>query len=323
MREHVTADIIQTAKFEYGLVVRQDATPYISQPMEAKMTPVFNNEHHSFIWVWFDEATGNPMYSWSLKFLENEEAWKAKFGACIYESMHQESFYKVKKDEQDYVISAYQDDVDMEDAFEEQEETLDDEPEHARNVVQDESDDEAKEALGKSKNSQLAVGYKHERSFVVRGDKIGVFKHTDDDRLKFSTAITNIKALDGHSFSPRKVMLHEQDSSMVLMNPNDAHKLYKMDLEYGKVVEEWKVDDVLTVDDVVPDSKYAQLTAEKTLIGMNHNSIFRIDPRLSGNKRIFSITSRRRQSVQNICHQESIFMCCNDWKRRVGCCIFQ
>lgn len=30
-------------------------------------------------------------------------------------------------------------------------------------------------------NSQLAVGGSFDKSFVVRGDKIGVFKHTDDN----------------------------------------------------------------------------------------------------------------------------------------------
>jgi hypothetical protein len=34
-----------------------------------------------------------------------------------------------------------------------------------------------------AKNSALAVGYKSDRSFVVRGDRIGVFKHTDHDSL--------------------------------------------------------------------------------------------------------------------------------------------
>jgi hypothetical protein len=32
-------------------------------------------------------------------------------------------------------------------------------------------------------NSALAVGYKSDRSFVVRGDRIGVFRHTDADGL--------------------------------------------------------------------------------------------------------------------------------------------
>ena len=37
--------------------------------------------------------------------------------------------------------------------------------------------------LTDAKNSALAVGYKSDRSFVVRGDKIGVFKHTQNDGL--------------------------------------------------------------------------------------------------------------------------------------------
>jgi hypothetical protein len=34
-------------------------------------------------------------------------------------------------------------------------------------------------------------------------------------------------------------MLYDQDSSIVMMRPGDEHKLYKMDLERGKVIEEW------------------------------------------------------------------------------------
>jgi hypothetical protein len=53
------------------------------------------------------------------------------------------------------------------------------------------------------KNSQLAVGYNNDRSFVVRGNQIGVFKHTPDS-LEFSTTIQNIKTMDGKAFSPGK-----------------------------------------------------------------------------------------------------------------------
>ena len=37
MREQVTADVIQTGKFLYGLVVREGNTPYISQPIEGTL----------------------------------------------------------------------------------------------------------------------------------------------------------------------------------------------------------------------------------------------------------------------------------------------
>lgn len=51
-----------------------------------------------------------------------------------------------------------------------------------------------------ARNSALAVGYKSDRSFVIRGDRIGVFKHTMDDNLgnyilcvKFSNLFQSIQ----------------------------------------------------------------------------------------------------------------------------------
>ena len=55
-------------------------------------------------------------------------------------------------------------------------------------------------------NSQLAVGYK-DRSFVVRGNKIGVFKHNDHDGLDFSTTIKNVSNSKGREINPSRVSL--------------------------------------------------------------------------------------------------------------------
>lgn len=61
-----------------------------------------------------------------------------------------------------------------------------------------------------------------------------------------------------------------------------------MDIERGKVVEEWKVHDNVTVNHMAPDNKFAQTTREQTLVGASHNALFRIDPRISGNKMVDS-----------------------------------
>jgi len=50
-----------------------------------------------------------------------------------------------------------------------------------------EDDESSPSELGQAPNSLLAVGSK-DRSFVVKGNKIGVFKH-DGDELEFSTTI--------------------------------------------------------------------------------------------------------------------------------------
>lgn len=83
-------------------------------------------------------------------------------------------------------------------------------------------------------------------------------------------------------------MLHDQDTKMVLMNPTDPHSLYNLDIERGKIVEEWKVHDDITVDHIAPENKFAQTTREQTLVGASHNALFRIDPRVSGTKMVES-----------------------------------
>lgn len=93
-----------------------------------------------------------------------------------------------------------------------------DEDEVAGQLEDDEEDEEEEDEVDQSLiermprindknevNSQLAVGYKFDRSFVVRGERIGVFKHTDDDRLEFSTTIDKVKTPKGKQFAPKKV----------------------------------------------------------------------------------------------------------------------
>lgn len=83
-------------------------------------------------------------------------------------------------------------------------------------------------------------------------------------------------------------MLHDQDSKMIVMNPAEPNSLFSMDLERGKIVEEWHVSDHITVDHVAPDNKFAQTTPQQTVVGASHNALFRIDPRQPGNKMVDS-----------------------------------
>jgi hypothetical protein len=91
-----------------------------------------------------------------------------------------------------------------------------------------------------------------------------------------------------NTFTPSKVMLHDQDMTMVLADPINPRSLYRLDLTTGKVVDEWKVSDNIDVNNFLPDSKYAQTTQQQTFIGTSHNAVFRIDPRLAGEKLVTS-----------------------------------
>lgn len=74
---------------------------------------------------------------------------------------------------------------------------------------------------------------------------------------------------------------------MVLRDPLNPNSLYRLDLQTGKVVEEYKVG-ALDVDNFLPGSKFAQTTGEQTFIGHSKDAVFRIDPRLSGSKLVES-----------------------------------
>jgi hypothetical protein len=84
------------------------------------------------------------------------------------------------------------------------------------------------------------------------------------------------------------MMLHDQDTKMVIQNEDNPHSLFSMDIERGKIVEEWHVHDDVPVLHVAPESKFAQMTSQQTLIGASGNALFRIDPRVSGTKMVDS-----------------------------------
>jgi hypothetical protein len=116
-----------------------------------------------------------------------------------------------------------------------------------------------------------------------------VFNHNiQDHSVKYYATIANVATPKGKGFKPKHVMLHDQDTKMILQNPTDPHTLFNLDIERGKVVEEWKVHEDVQVSHIAPDNKFAPTTREQTLVGASHNALFRIDPRVSGTKLVES-----------------------------------
>ncbi|KAK4614870.1 Vacuolar import and degradation protein 27 [Fulvia fulva] len=298
----VQAIVTETGNWTYWLQITGDKKQWLGQEVVPDINPVFNFEYLSFIFNHYTED--GSAYSWLLKFKdrETEEGFQEGLMQALWEHLNQTKWGKAVKDaERDYVLDAFNDLVleDTKDDEREREAAEEDEEEdefedavdrpETPDYDEDEDEDEA-EGLDKdgNVNSQLAVGAKIDRSFVVRGNKIGVFRHNDDNKLEFSTAINNVATPKGKSFSPKKVMLHMSDRNMVLQNESDPNSLYRMDLETGKVVDEWKVHDDITINTFAPENKFAQTTDEQTFLGLSKNALYRVDPRLSGNKLVDS-----------------------------------
>jgi hypothetical protein len=71
---------------------------------------------------------------------------------------------------------------------------------------EDEDEDEQAPTLpGSDRNSQLNVGYKGDRSYVVRGNNIGVFNHSAGNEVKYYATISKIATPKGKQFKPKHV----------------------------------------------------------------------------------------------------------------------
>jgi hypothetical protein len=305
----VAINNIKSSKDEiiYKLFVTKDDTVLIAQDIGSEMFMHFDKEHQSVIWVSSHEE---QVFTWSLMFPneESDQGFKDRFSVCLYETNAGESFQKVNQADREWIIGGLRDEVEgmepddgvkefdlmrFEDKDKEEEEEEEESQKTEDSVEEEEEEEEEDEEEGgmsedesKSKNSALAVGYKYDRSFVVRGSRIGVFEHTPSQRLRYRTTIKNVKTPRGQLFSPKKVMLHNEDDALLLLHPEDRHKIYKMDLHRGDVVEEWTTDERFAVNEILPETKYAQMTPVQTLVGLNRQSYFKLDPRLSGNKQV-------------------------------------
>ena len=302
--EDVQVNVSETGNWKYWLQIMGDKQAWLGQEVVPDINPVFNFEYLSFIFNHYTED--GSAYSWLLKFKDRktEERFQEGLMQALWEHSNETKWGKAVKDaDRDYVLDSFNDLV-IEDSLDDQrereaaeedeeEEEFEDASDGRRSDTEDYDEDEEEDEIVSrdadgNVNSQLAVGAKIDRSFVVRGDKIGVFKHTNDNQLEFSTSINKIATPGGKLFAPKKVMLHAGDKDMVLQSEHDPNSLYRMDLEYGKIVDEWKVHDDVAVNVFAPASKFAQTTDEQTFLGLSKNALFRIDPRLAGNKLVDS-----------------------------------
>ena len=255
----VTATVSEIGKWQYWLQIEGKERDWLGQAVVADINPVFNFEYLSFIFNHYTQD--GAAYSWLLRFKDQEtlESFQGGLMQALWEQLNETKWTKTKDDDRQYVLDAFQD-LTMEDTpgdHEEEEvdevEEVEDDGQRSEHYDSDESEDDVVTRDNDGNvNSQLAVGYKHDRSFVVRGSKIGVFKHTPNNNLEFSTNISKVETPGGKLFSPKKVMLHAEDTNMILQNANNPNSLYRMDIEYGKVVDEWKVHDDIPINTFAP-----------------------------------------------------------------------
>jgi hypothetical protein len=297
--------------FSYILYIEtKQGEKLLAQEIESEMGVQFFAEHHSVIW-----NLSEPFSTWSVIFHNaNEEVeFSNMMNQCLYESSMQIDFDKLKIEDRDFVVKSTQVEEAPTGTYKEDEDFVEfmnqggiidsDEEESEEEYSESESEEEEERTITtganqkstpigkkKEKNSLLVDSYRHGRTFVVRGCNIGVFNRESGVTPVYMNMIEGVSALDGETFTPKKVMLHREDTDLLMIHPDqDQHKgkVFRMDLNRGKVVEEWSgYQDTVAINELTPIEKYANQTSNPVFGALNRVSVFAVDPRLHTDDKI-------------------------------------
>ncbi|KZT38314.1 VID27-domain-containing protein [Sistotremastrum suecicum HHB10207 ss-3] len=298
------ARIVEIKPYHYYIIAYQQGSNVLAHEIESSLNALFKvpRPGEVFSFTWNHITPQGEQTSWCFCFgaEADYEQWRVAFAQGLYENLTGIGWAKVPETEREYILNVNDEDVIMNenDDDEDEEEVLDElaeesEEEEIRPRIRNkrpewDSDEDDHPELPPGENDHLTVGYNKDRTFVARGNRIGVFKTAGEGELELQGSLSQIRDMKGKTFIPIKMMLHDQDSSMVLMDPSTQNSLFKMDIERGKVVEEWRVDDNVPILNMAPETKFAQMDPGRTLLGTSSNALFRIDPRLPGKKMVDS-----------------------------------
>ncbi|CAI4741982.1 ALI_HP2_G0044130.mRNA.1.CDS.1 [Saccharomyces cerevisiae] len=298
----VKVAIIDTGKYEFWLAI-EGKDNRLGTQVAPNINPTFELATDAFL---FNYTLQNITLSYMLKFKDLDKCIQFRFAwvKCLWMTLNKETWTDVPEKEKDYILDSssvplekqFDDILHIDDRSNEERdkessesendsEDEDDENDHSKRIISSEAFEEPRRAISKG-NSSLTVAFRNNRSYVTRDNRIGVFKTDDeDDSLEFVAAIKNISNLGGKSIDPHKPMLYMEDRNLILTDGENENKLYKMDIERGKVIEEWSTGDKNVVQ-YGPTKKFDQMTPEQTIVGVSQKGVFKIDPRINGKNKI-------------------------------------
>eukprot|EP00486_Rosalina_sp_Unknown_P005954 CAMPEP_0201564384 /NCGR_PEP_ID=MMETSP0190_2-20130828/2671_1 /ASSEMBLY_ACC=CAM_ASM_000263 /TAXON_ID=37353 /ORGANISM="Rosalina sp." /LENGTH=509 /DNA_ID=CAMNT_0047980513 /DNA_START=124 /DNA_END=1650 /DNA_ORIENTATION=- len=161
-------------------------------------------------------------------------------------------------------------------------------------------DDKTRSKL--AQNKHITGSKLFNRTYVVREMKpgaaaLGYFKHNDENELEYQGKIA-IKDKKNKHFTPSRVMQHKSDRSMLLLNDDNPGLINVLNLDKGRVVEQWQTKEPL--NDIAPLSKHDEMTDNPMIYGLNNNSLFQIDGRIPTDSKVIDSKQKVYKSIHNL-----------------------
>ncbi len=116
------------------------------------------------------------------------------------------------------------------------------------------------------------------QTYVGQGSNIEIF--TNHNQLISQGQITEI------DFEPNQMLLIDQGTKFLMLNPTETTKVYEMDIESGQMIQEYGVNDDWHIRHLAPLEKYRESDPDSQVVAVNNNSVFSLDSRQHGHNKL-------------------------------------
>eukprot|EP00834_Sanchytrium_tribonematis_P000425 NODE_8_length_66115_cov_0.981823.p10 type:complete len:474 gc:universal NODE_8_length_66115_cov_0.981823:57399-58820(+) len=242
---------LEVVKSQTGSFMKISGEHDICTKIEHSMNPYFSQEKWCFLWNHFDKVLVSMAAVFSPKDYST-------FRSILQRVLIEQQNLLITPDEIQYAQSA----LIAEDMAYEEGVTADD---SSSSETESEPDLIGEANVAKDRNNKLTTSLRNYKAFVSRGDKIDSY----DTNSKVQKLRTN-----SSNFTPDNIHLHENERKLLMF---DKNRVSSMDLETGKVVEEW--DAPKNLRGISSLTKSSQLTNEQQFYGITNNDVLLMDPR--------------------------------------------
>jgi hypothetical protein len=272
--------------FKYYLVV-EEAQPSTGIPKTYTMTSVSqdinlitNMNENLIMWLSQDDIGSNEKTAYNFVFYTDDvvDLFRKVIAKGRYESSSLSKYEDLKEDERDWIENENMPDTEFD--------------EDAVNDVDMEMENEYQESATEKLNKVTAQAYLHDRTFVVRDDNtIGVYKTDEEDILTHLANLPAVVQYEDKNLDIRNAQMFYSDTNMILLDQNNPNSAFRFDLGKGKIVEEWSAEEMKTIDQVVHERKFDQMTDNQVMHGVNKNNLFTMDARVNKKNKVVATKS--------------------------------
>jgi hypothetical protein len=115
------------------------------------------------------------------------------------------------------------------------------------------------------------------------------------DQLIHTMNLPPVKDYNGNPLNISKAKMYLSDTNMLLQDDNKPNSLWQYDINTGKIIDEWKIDEDIL--EITQQKKFDQMTDNPIVYGINKNTVFTLDGREDNKKKI--VNKKKYKTMTN------------------------